>query len=40
MHYIYELETNNILRVANGLINSQNIDDIENDCPQKKAANM
>ena len=35
MHYIHESETDNILRVANDLINSQNIEDNENDHLQK-----
>ena len=35
MHYIHESETDNILRVANDLINSQNIEDHENDHLQK-----
>ena len=35
MHYIHESETDNILRVANYLINSQNIEDNENDHLQK-----
>ena len=37
MHYIYKSETD-ILRVANNLINSKNIDDNENECPQKKSS--
>ena len=35
MHYIHESETDNILRVTNDLINSQNIEDNENDHSQK-----
>ena len=35
MYCIHESETHNILRVANDLINSQNIKDNENDHPQK-----
>ena len=35
MHYIHESETDNILRVANDLINSQNIKDNANDHSQK-----
>ena len=35
MHHIHESETDNILRVANYLINSQNIEDNENDHLQK-----
>ena len=35
MHYIHESETDNILRVANDLINSQNIEDNKNDHLQK-----
>ena len=35
MHYIHESETGNILRVANDLINSQNIEDNENYHPGK-----
>ena len=40
MHCIHESETNNILRVANDLINSLNIEDKENDQLQKIAVNM
>ena len=35
MHYIHKSETDNILRVATNLINSQNIEDTKNDHPQK-----
>ena len=33
IYYIHESERDNILRLANDLINSQNIDDNENDNP-------
>ena len=39
MHYINESETDNLLRVANDLINSQNIEDNENDLMQKISSN-
>ena len=35
IHYIHESEIDNILRVANNLINSQNIEDNKNDHPRK-----
>ena len=35
MHYFHKSETDSILRVATNLINSQNIEDNENDHPQK-----
>ena len=38
VHYIHELGTDNILRVADDLINSQNIEDNENDHPRKTSS--
>ena len=38
VYYIHELGTDNILRVADDLINSQNIEDNENDHPRKTSS--
>ena len=38
MYYIHESGTDNILRVADDLINSQNIEDNENDHPRKTSS--
>ena len=35
MHYLHLSETDNILRVAHDLINSQSIEDNENEHPRK-----